>query len=151
MKKVLYYALPIVLCFIVGWAAMLFQRESLAEWYPTLAKPEITPPNSMFPIAWSIIYVCMGLSIGRLLAKGDRRFVTLWLLQLILNFLWSPMFFTLQSPIAGLAIIIMLDISVLSYTIVTWRASRLASLLMLPYLAWLGLASYLNFYIWLYN
>lgn len=151
MKRVLYYAIPIALCFVVGWTAMLFQRESLAEWYPTLAKPAITPPNELFPIAWSIIYICMGLSIGRLLSLGDRRFVWLWVLQLLLNFLWSPMFFAIESPIAGLAIILMLDIAVLSYAIVTWRASRFASLLMLPYLAWLGLASYLNFYIWLYN
>lgn len=93
----------------------------------------------------------MGLSIGRLLALGDRRFVWLWVLQLLLNFLWSPMFFAIESPIAGLAIIVMLDIAVLSYAIITWRASHFASLLMLPYLAWLGLATYLNFYIWLYN
>lgn len=151
MKRVLYYAIPVALCFITGWAAMLFQRESLAEWYPTLVKPAVTPPNEVFPIAWSIIYICMGLSIGRLLAIGEQRFVGLWVLQLLLNFLWSPTFFTLQSPISGLVVIIMLDIAVLCYTILVWRANRTSSILMLPYLAWLGLASYLNFYIWLYN
>ena len=103
------------------------------------------------PIAWSIIYICMGLSLGRLWDLGIRRYRGLWFLQLALNFLWSPMFFFMQSPISGLTIILLLDVAVLSYTIFTWRESRLASLLMLPYLAWLCLASYLNFYIWLFN
>ena len=93
----------------------------------------------------------MGLSIGRLIDKGHRGFLGLWLLQLTLNFLWSPMFFTQQSPIAGLVVIIFLDVAVLTYTILAWRANRLASLLMLPYLAWLTLATYLNLYIWLNN
>lgn len=151
MRRFFKYLLPILLCFAVGAAAMYFQREALAEWYPTLDKPAITPPNAVFPIAWSIIYICMGLSLGRLWDLGDKRFRGLWFLQLALNFLWSPMFFFMQSPISGLAIILLLDIAVVSYTIFTWSTSRLASLLMLPYLAWLCLATYLNFYIWLFN
>lgn len=151
MKRLMKYVLPIILCFAVGWAAMLFQRDALVEWYPLLDKPSITPPNAVFPIAWSIIYICMGLSYGRLWDLGNHRFRGLWFLQLSLNFLWSPMFFFMQSPVSGLAIILMLDIAVLSYTIFTWHISRLASLLMIPYLVWLCLATYLNFYIWLFN
>ena len=151
MNRFLKYLLPILLCFAVGWAAMLFQSVALVEWYPYLDKPSITPPNWVFPIAWSIIYICMGISFGRLWDLNDRRFQGLWFLQLVLNFLWSPMFFFMESPISGLTFILLLDIAVLSYAIFTWRVSRLASLLMLPYLAWLCLATYLNFYIWLFN
>jgi tryptophan-rich sensory protein len=61
------------------------------------------------------------------------------------------MFFFMHSAISGLVIIIFLDIAVLTYIIVTWRISKLASLLMWPYLLWLGFASYLNLYIWLNN
>lgn len=151
MKRIAFYIAPIVLCFIVGWSAMMLQSESLEMWYPLLNKPSITPPNAIFPIAWSIIYICIGISIGRLIDIGERGFLGLWFLQLVLNFLWSPMFFTLQSPISGLVVIIFLDITVITYAILTWRISKLSSLLTLPYLAWLVLATYLNLYIWLNN
>ena len=151
MRRIAIYTLPIILCFIVGWISMLFQSEALVEWYPYLIKSSATPPNIGFPIAWGILYICIGISLGRVIDKGYNRFVGLWFLQLALNFLWSITFFYMQSPISGLVIIILLDVAVLSYTIVTWGASRLASIIMIPYLMWLGFASYLNFYIWLYN
>lgn len=151
MRRIVIYTLPIILCFIVGWIGMLFQSEALVEWYPYLIKSSATPPNIVFPIAWGILYICIGISLGRVIDKGYNRFVGLWFLQLALNFLWSIAFFYMQSPISGLVIIILLDVAVLSYTIVTWSASRLASIIMIPYLMWLGFASYLNFYIWLYN
>ena len=151
MRRIAIYTLPIILCFIVGWISMLFQSEALVEWYPYLIKSSATPPNIVFPIAWGILYICIGISLGRVIDKGYNRFVGLWFLQLALNFLWSIAFFYMQSPISGLVIIILLDVAVLSYTIVTWSASRLASIIMIPYLMWLGFASYLNFYIWLYN
>ena len=151
MKRFLHYVLPVALCFAVVWISQIFQSEALVEWYPTLDKPSITPPSIVFPIAWSILYLLSGLSIGRLWDIGNRGYVGLWFLILGLNFLWSPMFFFMESPISGLAIILMLDIAVLSYVILTWSTSRFASIVMIPYLAWLILASYLNFYIWIYN
>ena len=151
MKRLSLYLLPIILCFIIGWLSMIIQSDALIEWYPKLDKPSITPPNSLFPIAWGIIYICMGLSLGRLLDIGERRFIGLWFLILVLIFLWTPMFFALRSPISGFAIILILDIATLSYIVFTWLASRFASLIMVPQLLWLLFATYLNFYIWLFN
>lgn len=151
MRRLLHYILPVALCFAVGWVSMIFQSDALVEWYPTLDKPSITPPSIVFPIVWSILYLFAGLSLGRLWDLGNRSYVGLWFLILGLNFLWSPMFFFMESPISGLAVIIMLDIAVLSYIVITWHVSRFASIIMIPYLAWLLLASYLNFYIWLFN
>lgn len=151
MKRLLHYLLPIALCFAVGWISMIFQSEAIVEWYPTLDRPSITPPNITFPIVWSILYIFSGLSIGRLWDKGNRDYAGLWFLILGLNFLWSPMFFFMESPISGLVVILMLDIAVFSYTVLTWPISRFASIIMIPYLAWLTLATYLNFYIWLFN
>lgn len=151
MKRLLHYLLPIALCFVVGGISMIFQSEAIVEWYPTLDRPSITPPNIVFPIVWSILYIFSGLSIGRLWDKGSRDYVGLWFLILGLNFLWSPMFFFMESPISGLVVILMLDIAVFSYTVITWSASRFASIIMIPYLAWLALATYINFYIWLFN
>ena len=151
MKRLSLYLLPIILCFIIGWLSMIIQSDALIEWYPQLDKPSITPTNSLFPIAWGIIYICMGLSLGRLLDIGERRFIGLWFLILVLIFLWTPMFFALRSPISGFAIILILDIATLSYIVFTWLARRFASLIMVPQLIWLLFATYLNFYIWLFN
>lgn len=151
MRNLFTYLAPVALCFLVGWVAMLFQREALVEWYPTLVKSPLTPSDRYFPSIWAIIYVCMGLSLGRLIAVAKGRNLGLWLLVLAINFMWSPMFFYMRSPISGLANIILLDIAVLTYIFVTWRDSKLASLLFVPYLAWLGFATYLNLYIYLYN
>lgn len=151
MKRLSLYLLPIILCFITGWLSSIMQSDALVEWYPQLDKPSITPPNAVFPIAWGIIYICMGLSLGRLLDIGERRFIGLWFLILALAFLWTPIFFLMQSPISGFAIILILDIATFSYIVFSWIASRFASIIMIPLLLWLLFATYLNFYIWLFN
>lgn len=151
MKRLSLYLLPIILCFITGWLSSIMQSDALVEWYPQLDKPSITPPNAVFPIAWGIIYICMGLSLGRLLDIGERHFIGLWFLILALAFLWTPIFFLMQSPISGFAIILILDIATFSYIVFSWIASRFASIIMIPLLLWLLFATYLNFYIWLFN
>ena len=100
MKKIAYYVVPVLLCLIAGLVAGRLQAESVAVWYPLLVKPALTPPDIAFPIAWGIIYLCMGLSLGRVLRYGDKRYVTLWFLQLAVNFLWSVFFFT--QPAGGI-------------------------------------------------
>lgn len=115
MKKIAYYVVPVLLCLIAGLVAGRLQAESVAVWYPLLAKPALTPPDIAFPIAWGIIYLCMGLSLGRVLRYGDKRYVTLWFLQLAVNFLWSVFFFYLRSPLAGFVDILLLDALVIVY------------------------------------
>ena len=101
MKKIAAYLIPVLACFAVGISASFFQASSIAEWYPTLTKPTLTPPNIVFPIAWSVLYLCMGLSLGRLIVRRQHKgIIRLWVLQLIANFLWSILFFTLRNPLA---------------------------------------------------
>ena len=71
MKKIAAYLIPVLACFAVGISASFFQASSIAEWYPTLTKPTLTPPNIVFPIAWSVLYLCMGLS--RVVYSDDYR------------------------------------------------------------------------------
>lgn len=73
MRKALNIIIPILVCFLVGLSASYFQADAIKNWYPTLIKPVVTPPNIVFPIAWSIIYVCMGLSIGLLINSTIER------------------------------------------------------------------------------
>lgn len=88
MKKIWAYILPTVLCFVLGGLAGWLQHDAINEWYPLLDKPALTPPNAVFPIAWSIIYLCMGISGGLVLtseAPARKSAVRLWFFQLGCN------------------------------------------------------------------
>lgn len=129
-----------------------FQASSIAEWYPTLTKPTLTPPNIVFPIAWNVLYLCMGLSLGRLIVHRQHKgIIRLWVLQLIANFLWSILFFTLRNPLAGFIDIVLLNILVGLYIFAASRRDRAAAWLFVPYLLWTLFAAYLNGYILLHG
>ena len=154
MRKLLYIILPVIICFLVGFTASHFQSESIQTWYPTLNKPEITPPNIAFPIAWSIIYLCMGISIGLVLNSKDKSkklLISLFAVLLFLNFTWSISFFYLQNPFLGFINIILLDLAVLYYALKCYPVQKVSGILFVPYILWLFLATYLNIYILIYN
>lgn len=154
MRKVLNIIIPIVICFIVGVTASYFQSDSISSWYPTLIKPPLTPPNIMFPIAWTIIYLLMGLSIGFVLNtnnKGKKISIVLFAVQLFFNFTWSIVFFYKQNPLIGFLNIVILDVLVINYIIKSRQINRVSSWLFIPYLLWLLFATYLNGYILFYN
>lgn len=151
MKKFLSYLLPVLLCIAMGWIASLLQTSALIEWYPTLNHSPLSPPAYIFPIAWAILYVLMGLSIGSLISRGDMSLVKLWLFQLLVNFLWSITFFALRSPFAGLITILILDVAVLTYIIYAFARRALAAWLFIPYFLWLLFATYLSGYIYINN
>jgi translocator protein len=120
-------------------------------WFDALVKPELMPPGATFGIAWTILYILLGLSIAIILnargAKGRGLAIGLFVVQMLLNFAWSPVFFGMhQVRTALFIIIVMLAISVVA-TLLFLRIRRTAGLLMLPYLAWLAFASVLNYQI----
>lgn len=154
MKRVLGFLIPISICFLVGFTASIFQSESIHSWYPYLNRPLLTPPNVVFPIAWGFLYLCMGISIGFFInsKRGDRFFfIGLFVLQLVLNFTWSLLFFYFRNPMAGFINILVLFFVIVFYTIRSYGAIRLSSFLFFPYVLWVGYASYLNFFILLNN
>ena len=71
MKRILFYLVPVLFCFGIGAMAGWLQSEALVEWYPTLVKSPLTPPAVVFPVAWSILYLCMGISLGAVLAREE--------------------------------------------------------------------------------
>lgn len=154
MKKVVIIVIAALICVAVGWVSSLFQTEALSYWYPTLDKPALTPPDIVFPIAWTTLYILMGISIGLIIANntlGKNFIVGLFAVQLLFNFLWSIGFFYLQNPLLGLMVIIILDILVAYYILRTYPVNKVSSLLFVPYLAWILFATYLNAYIFAYN
>lgn len=143
-----------VLSVAVGLAAGFLQADSLKEWYPYLAKPALTPPDWVFPLAWTTLYILMGVSIG--LARngaqpGIAGLTRIFLAQLAVNFLWSAGFFYLRSPFAGLILITVLFLLLLLYAWKSKAIDRTSFYLFIPYIIWVGFAWYLNFYIFLHN
>lgn len=154
MKKIIFIALPILLCFLVGFISSRFQLDSLQNWYPIINKPKLTPPGFVFPIAWSVLYLCMGLSIGLVLISDIERkgyLSALFLGQLFLNFTWSISFFYFQNPFLGLVNILLLEALIVFYALKVYPHNTISSYLFIPYIAWVGFAIYLNLYIVLYN
>ena len=154
MKTFFILAFAVLACFATGFIASRFQLEALASWYPQLHKSPLTPPNWVFPAAWSALYVCMGLSIGLIITSGGADkvfFIKLFAAQLFFNFIWSIAFFYWKSPLGGLAVIAVLAALIVLYAVTAYPAYRVSSLLFLPYIAWVVFAAYLNVYIVLRN
>lgn len=154
MRKTFVIIFSVAICFMVGFAASWFQMEALQEWYPLLKKPALTPPNMVFPIAWGILYVLMGVSIGLIViarSAQTRFLVALFGVQLFFNFTWSIAFFYLQNPLLGMVNIIVLDILVIYYAVMSYPVKKASSFLFIPYIAWLLFATYLNAYILMNN
>lgn len=143
------------LCLLVGWASGLVTETSVATWYPTLAKPRWTPPNLAFPIAWTILYILMGVAAAlawSAAGPGRRaRPMTAFFVQLALNVLWTLLFFGLRNPLLGLIDILLLLAAIAATMLAFRRVSRPAALLLLPYLLWVAYATTLNFEIWRLN
>ena len=151
MKRIINYIWPVLLCFGIGFAASRLQSESMMEWYPNLNKSALTPPNITFPIAWSVIYLLMGLSLGRVLNRGDKKSAVIWMVQLVFNFLWSILFFTMRMPFCGFIDILLLDASVVYFMISVSKKDKPSLYMFIPYILWLVIATYLNGYILINN
>lgn len=154
MKKIAIVFSCILICFVVGFISSRFQVDALREWYPTIVKSSLTPPNFVFPVAWSILYVCMGLSIGLLIVLKPQEkssLLMLFIAQLVLNFAWSIFFFYFQNPLLGLIDIILLLNLIVLYILKSYSVLKISSWLFIPYAIWVGFATYLNYYIFLNN
>ncbi|MEJ0095873.1 MAG: TspO/MBR family protein [Methylocella sp.] len=139
----------LVLCAGVAAIGGLATVPQIGGWYAGLAKPPWTPPNSVFPIAWSILYFLMALSLWRLWDRATpsiprRRALSLFMAQLALNAMWSPIFFGLHAISAGLAIILALVVLVAATILQSAKTDRLAAILLIPYLVWVCYAMTLN-------
>lgn len=141
-------ALSVAACFAAAQLGSLATVPNLAPWYAGLAKPWFTPPNAAFPIAWTILFALMAVSVWRaaMLSRGPERTFALgaFALQLALNVGWSFAFFAARSPLLGLVAIALLLPAIL-WTIVRFRPiDGLAAALLWPYAAWVAFAAALN-------
>ncbi|WP_099865257.1 TspO/MBR family protein [Pararhizobium haloflavum] len=148
--------LRLLLLFLIltlGGGMVIGLTNTPGEWYQALAKPPFNPPDWVFGPAWTILYILVAIAGARTFARGGAASAPMvaWWIQLALNFAWTPVFFTLQRPDLALPVIAPFFLAILVFIALSWRRDRLSAILFVPYLAWVGLASVLNFEIWRLN
>lgn len=124
--------------------------------YDKLKKPIFAPPNIVFPIVWIILYILIGVAAYRIYEKNKKGFndngaYFYYLVQLLINFLWSFIFFSFRLYGIALVIIIILLILAIITAIKFYKSDKIAGILLMPYIIWISYATILNYYIWILN
>lgn len=152
MKSGIALLVWIAICFV---PALIGAAHPPGAWYAELNKPAWTPPNAVFGPVWTLLYILMGIAAWLVWSRGGfggaRTALIVFLVQLVLNGLWSVLFFGLHSPALALADIVLLLIAIGATMILFRRIRALAGGLMAPYLAWVTFATALNFELWRLN
>ncbi len=155
INDILKLGISIVLCQLAGFLGSLFTTPAIPTWYKTLNKPFFTPPNWIFSPVWISLFIVMAISLFMIWQRQDHpRFKTaliFFFVQLIFNILWSAAFFVLRSPFLGLVDIVLLWIAILLTIQHFLRISKMAGLLLMPYIVWVSFAVVLNFSLWILN
>lgn len=149
MTSILRLIACIVLCLAIGTAGSYFTQPEIPTWYASLAKPAWTPPNIVFPIAWTTLYVLIALSLWLLwdrVAPSPARSTALgWFaVQLALNAIWSPIFFGAHATVTALIVIVLLFVAIVMTIRATLPLNRIAAWLLVPHALWVAYASSLN-------
>ena len=142
----------------VGGISYAISAEGMKSYSKEAIKPPLTPPDFVFPVVWSILYVLMGVGAGRIYKRARNGFIpaggnqkrafALWWGQLGLNFLWSPIFFGLKAYGAAFICLVVMALTVLGMILEFLEIDRKAGFMQIHYLAWLCFAGYLNLGVW---
>jgi tryptophan-rich sensory protein len=155
MNKSLKLSLCILVPLLVGSISGYFTSTSITTWYVTLNKPSFNPPNYLFGPVWTTLYILMGISLFLVLNKAKdlekSKIIFVFSIQLILNFLWSFLFFKFQQLGLALAEILLMWCSILFMIIVFYKTNKLAALINIPYLLWVSFATFLTYSIYILN
>jgi len=154
--KIFKLVISVLVCQAAGLIGSVFTAPNIATWYAGVAKPAFNPPNWLFAPVWTTLFLLMGISLYLVfengLEKKDTRFaVSVFGVQLILNIIWSAVFFGLQNPFLGLVEIIVLWLAILANIVLFCRISKIAGYLLIPYILWVSFAAFLNYNIWILN
>lgn len=156
VKEILRFLVSLIAVYIAAGVGTVFTTSSITTWYDALAKPSWAPPNWLFGPVWTALYTLMAIALYLVWREGLERkdvkiAVGIFAAQLILNILWSVIFFGYQSLLGGLISLIILWIAILANIIVFYRISRPAGLILVPYIIWVSIAGYLNYTVYLLN
>ncbi len=140
----------ILICEAAGIIGSFFTMQSVKTWYVTLNKPLLSPPNWIFGPVWTTLYALMGIAAYLIWQKGIRKegvqkALSVFGAQLLLNVLWSVIFFGLHNPHGAFAIILALWASIIWTMVEFSKHSKTAAALLFPYILWVSFAGYLNY------
>jgi translocator protein len=154
--SIIKFIVSILASFAAGVIGSLFTTQAIPTWYAGLKKPQFTPPNRAFGPVWTTLYVFMGVSVFLVWQKGLATdgvllaFVLFWI-QLVINAIWSIIFFGMKSKGGGVITIVVLWLLILATMVSSFRVSIWAGVLLIPYIVWVSIASYLNVGVWILN
>lgn len=142
--------------FLSAFIGNYFTFPEITSWYVTLTKPLWTPPNWVFGPVWTTLFILMAISLFLVWRQGLERkevkyAILIFAVQLILNMMWSIVFFGMHSLLGGFAVILILWIAILCNIFAFYIISKPAGLLLIPYIVWVSIASYLNYSVYLLN
>jgi tryptophan-rich sensory protein len=146
----------ILIPLVVGYIGAIVTLPQITTWYATLSKPWWSPPNWLFGPIWTTLYVLMGIALFLVWREGihrrDVRFaILIFGVQLILSLVWSVVFFSFHALFGAFAIVMLLWLAILANIIAFVIISKCAGLLLVPYIIWVSIASYLNYSVYLLN
>lgn len=138
--------LGIVIAQAAGGLGSLVTFSEIPAWYATLAKPTWQPPNWLFGPVWTVLYTLIGLAGARIWSKTKQEdsLRRIFAAQLFLNALWTPVFFGAHNLLGGLVIIYVMDVLIMILIARLWKSDRVAMWMLVPYLAWILFATFLN-------
>lgn len=157
MQNKNYFSLFLWIVVIIGIGFIIgsLTKPEIGNWYSTLNRSNLTPPNYVFPVAWTILYGIIGICGWLIWCTTSfshlRLIKTLYVIQLILNWSWTPLFFCYHLTFFSFIVLSCMDILVGILIWLVYLKIRSVSLLMTPYLLWILFATYLNFYICQHN
>lgn len=158
MEKINIFRLiiSIIIPQLIGFIGTFFTSSSTNSWYESLNKPAFTPPDAVFGPVWIFLYLLMGISLYLIWNKGlknnhVRSAIIVFAIQLLLNSLWSIVFFGLQSTILGFIVIILLWLAIIVTIRKFYPISPIAAWLLSPYLLWVTFATIINYFILVMN
>lgn len=148
-------ATSLLLPFVAGLIGSVSTVSEIPTWYANLNKPSFSPPNAIFGPVWTILYVMMGFSLYLFWKAANKGVLLKGMLlfgsQLVLNTLWSILFFGAKSPLLALINIVVLWVLILATILHFYKTSKTAAYLLVPYILWISFATILNFAIWSLN
>lgn len=157
IKNTIYFSLFLWISALIAVGSIIgsLTKPEISTWYSNLNRSALTPPNYVFPVAWTILYGIIGACgciFWRVPSFSYLKFIkSLYVIQLVLNWIWTPLFFRYHSTGLSLLALVVMDIIVSMIIYLAYPKVKSVSLFMTPYLLWILFASYLNFYIWLHN
>lgn len=157
MGKFLRILFFVALCLATGYLSSIVTQSSIETWYPTIKKPSFNPPNWVFAPVWTLLFILMGIAAGLVWGKLEqnkdlvKKGLLFFTIQLLLNALWSFLFFGLNNILLASIEIILLFLILYETYLIFKQIDKKASLLLIPYLAWVGFASVLTITIYFLN